>query len=97
MALSVQEQINICLNCKKNPDLCKGKCDKLKNSVVHRRSHAEIDEQILKHFDHCAWFVDLVEATGIDKTTLRRHCKWLGLDLSRFRRNKGHKRIIYEQ
>lgn len=94
--LTEEQQIQMCLNCKRSAKMCRGDCEGLTNSTTHRLHAEDIDALILKHFDHCEFFLDLVEATGIDKTTIRNHCKKLGLDLTRFYNQRGKRRIKHE-
>ena len=90
--LTEQQQIQMCLNCKRSVKMCRGDCAGLTNSFVHKKTSQEIDALILKFYPHCVFLRDLIDATGLDDETIRRHCKTFGLDTSRFKQNIGKKR-----
>ena len=73
------EQIQQCLNCKRPLGRCDGNCVGLTKSTNHKRTAEEIQELIRQYYPLCETWVDLAERTQVDKTTLKRHCKKLGL------------------
>lgn len=92
------DQIEYCLNCKKKS--CNyGHCAGLKDCTagVHKHSSEELDRLVLKFYPYCESWQDMRDAIKTDKTTLRRHCISLGLDISKFSNRKKKKERTQEK
>ena len=82
------EQILKCLNCDVPVKQCKGDCMGMTSANIHRRKPQELEALILKFYPGCSRMKDLSEATGIDRSTLRKYCIRLRLDMTKFQRGK---------